>query len=95
MFGGRKQSFGFLNWQRAKVLLKLEFDTEDHVLFPLYFLFLHISPKFLVSSYFPCIFCFQYGQWAHRDEGPVMGICLDKGEEGLESDLINNFGYLQ
>ena len=36
MFGGRKQSFGtlsFLNWQRAKILLKLEFDTEDQVLF--------------------------------------------------------------
>ena len=36
MFGGRKQSFwtlSFLNWQRAKVLLKLEFDTEDQVLF--------------------------------------------------------------
>ena len=35
MFGGRKQSFwtlSFLNWQRAKVLLKLEFDTEDQVL---------------------------------------------------------------
>ena len=35
-FGGRKQSFSalsFLNWQRAKVLLKLEFDTEDQVLF--------------------------------------------------------------
>ena len=34
-FGGRKQSFwtlSFLNWQRAKVLLKLEFDTEDQVL---------------------------------------------------------------
>ena len=34
MFGGRKQSFCFLNWQRAKVLLKLEFDTEDQVLLP-------------------------------------------------------------
>ena len=35
MFGGRKQSFwslSFLNWQKAKVLLKLEFDTEDQVL---------------------------------------------------------------
>ena len=38
MFGGRKHSFwtlSFLNWQRAKVLLKLEFDTEDQVLFDL------------------------------------------------------------
>ena len=33
MFGGRKQGFCFLNWQRAKDLLKLEFDTEDQVLF--------------------------------------------------------------
>ena len=36
MFCGRKQSFwtlSFLKWQRAKVLLKLEFDTEDQVLF--------------------------------------------------------------
>ena len=36
MFGGREQSFwtlSFLNWQRAKVLLKLEFDTKDQVLF--------------------------------------------------------------
>ena len=33
MFGGKKQSFCFLNWQRAKVLLKLEFDTEDQVLY--------------------------------------------------------------
>ena len=35
MFGGKRQSFwtlSFLNWQRAKVLLKLEFDTEDHVI---------------------------------------------------------------
>ena len=35
VFGGRKQSFwtlSFLNWQRAMVLLKLEFDTEDQVL---------------------------------------------------------------
>ena len=35
MFGGRKQSCWsliFLNWQMAKVLLKLEFDTEDQVL---------------------------------------------------------------
>ena len=35
MFGGRKQSLrslSFLKWQRAKVLLKLEFDTEDQVL---------------------------------------------------------------
>ena len=38
VFGGRKQSFwtlSFLNWQRAKVLLKLEFDTEDQVLLSL------------------------------------------------------------
>ena len=35
IFRGRKQSFwslNFLNWQRAKVLLKPEFDTEDQVL---------------------------------------------------------------
>ena len=34
-FVGRKQSFStisFLKWQRVKVLLKLEFDTEDQVL---------------------------------------------------------------
>ena len=38
MFGGRKQSCWsliFLNWQRTKVLLKPEFDTEDQVLFSL------------------------------------------------------------
>ena len=38
MFGGRIQSFwtlSFLNWQKAKVLLKLEFDTEDQVLYEL------------------------------------------------------------
>ena len=33
MFVGIKQSFCFLNWQRAKVLLKLEFDTKDQVLY--------------------------------------------------------------
>ena len=34
MFGGRKQMTKLLNfnWQRAKALLKLEFDTEDQVL---------------------------------------------------------------
>ena len=38
MFGGRKQSFCFLNWQRAKVLLKLELDTEDQVLLLIFYL---------------------------------------------------------
>ena len=40
-FGGSKQRFSalsFLNWQRAKVLLKLEFDTEDQVLFHINFI---------------------------------------------------------
>ena len=48
MFGERKQSFCFLNWQRAKVLLKLEFDTEDQVLLHKHFYLNSGAPSLLV-----------------------------------------------
>ena len=58
MFGGRKQSFGtlsFLNWQMAKVLLKLEFDTEDQVLSPnisnIYFHFICVLQTLYITGY--------------------------------------------
>ena len=53
MFGGRKQGFlslSFLNWQRAKVLLKLECDTEDQVLFKQFFRGLYNLFLFMIDN---------------------------------------------
>ena len=50
MFGGKKQSFCFLNWQRAKVLLKLEFDTEDQVLLSFVFSFKKVKCDLHLNS---------------------------------------------
>ena len=50
--GENKASLSFLNWQRTKVLLKLEFDTEDQVLLSLGWCFIGVLGGF--HKYLEC-----------------------------------------